>query len=39
MEVGERDCERGQGRPVRQCTSVPSSSHGSFLQIRTCKRL
>lgn len=30
VEVGEWELERGQGRPVSQCTLVPSSSHGSF---------
>lgn len=28
--VGERELERGQGRAVSRCTSVPSPSHGSF---------
>lgn len=30
VEVGEWEFERGQGRPVSQCTLVPSPSHGSF---------
>lgn len=30
VELGERELEKGQGRPVSRCTLVPSSSHGSF---------